>query len=101
MVLSIAIYNSQNLKLVICLFRVCSICPLDRTQSSATTSGQGKPESNGNKGVLCIPQSSSITGVSPSDYLVSYTGHSLEESYPFAEMQSLYSTALLVTWNSK
>ena len=33
--------------------------------------------SNGNEGVLCIPQSSSITGTSPSDCLVSYPGHSL------------------------
>ena len=37
--------------------------------------------SNGNKGVLRIPQSSSITGGSPSDCLVSYPGHSLRESY--------------------
>ena len=35
------------------------------------------PKSNGNEGVLCIPQSSSITETSPSDCLVSYTGHSL------------------------
>ena len=36
----------------------------------------------------------SITGTSPSDCLVSYTGHSLWwESYPSAEKQSLYSTA--------
>ena len=33
--------------------------------------------SNGNEGVLRIPQSSSIAGTSPSDYLVSYLGHSL------------------------
>ena len=32
---------------------------------------------DGNEGVLCIPQSSSITGTSPSDCLVSYAGHSL------------------------
>ena len=42
----------------------------------------------GNKEVLHIPQSSSITGVSLSDCLVSYPGH-----YPSAEMQLVYSTA--------
>ena len=44
------------------------------------------------KGVLHIPQSSSITGASPSDCLVSYPGYLLRESYPSAEMQSVYST---------
>ena len=39
--------------------------------------GQSVPGSYGNKGVHCIPQSSSITGSSPSDCLVSYPGHSL------------------------
>ena len=34
------------------------------------------------EGVLHIPQSSCITGPSLSDCLVSYPGHSLEESYP-------------------
>ena len=49
---------------------------MDRTLSGATTPGQSEPGSNGNKGVLHIPQSSSITGNSPSDCLVSYLGHS-------------------------
>ena len=40
--------------------------------SSATTLGQSEPGSNVNKGVLRIPQSSSITGTSSSDCLVSY-----------------------------
>ena len=41
-----------------------------------------------------IPQSSSITGVSPSDFLVSYLWHWLVGgSYPSVEMQSIYSTA--------
>ena len=35
------------------------------------------PGSDGNEGVLGIPQSSSIAGTSPSDCLVSYAGHSL------------------------
>ena len=51
---------------------------MDRTLSGATTPGQSGPGSDDNKGVLCIPQSSSITGTSPSDYLVSYLGHLLE-----------------------
>ena len=36
----------------------------------------------------------SIIGVSPSDCLVSYPGHLLGVSYPFAEKQLVYSTAL-------
>ena len=46
--------------------------------------------SNDNEGVLHIHQISR-TGASPSDGLVSYLGHSLEEgSYPSAEMQLAY-----------
>ena len=41
---------------------------------------------DGNEGVLRIPQSSSIAGTSPSDCLVSYPGHS-------AEKHSVHSTA--------
>ena len=48
-----------------------SIWPIDRTPSDATTVGQSGPRSDGNE-VLCIPESSSITGTSPSDCLVSY-----------------------------
>ena len=55
------------------------IWPIDRTLSGVTFSGQSGPRSNGIKGVLCIPQSSRITGASLSDCLVSYPGHSLEE----------------------
>ena len=47
--------------------------------------------SNGNEGVLHIPQISK-TGTSPSDCLLSKLGYSLEESYCSAEMQSVYST---------
>ena len=61
--------------------------------SGATTPGQSGPGSNVNEGMLCIPQSSNITGTSPSDCLVSYPGHSLGESYPSAEVQLVYSTA--------
>ena len=62
--------------------------------TGATTPGQSEPGRNGNEGVLCIRQSPSITGTSPSDCLVSYPGHSLVVgSYPSAEVQSVYSTA--------
>ena len=69
-----------------------SIWSINRTLSAACTPGQSGPGSDGSKGVLCIPQNSSITGASPSDCLVSYLGHSLEESYPSAEMETVYST---------
>ena len=54
-----------------------SIWHIDRTLSSATTPGQSGPGSNGNEEVLCISQSSSITGASPADCLVSYLEHSV------------------------
>ena len=90
-----------------------SIWPIDKTLSGATTPGQSGTRSDGNEDVLCIPQSSSITGATSSDCLMSYVGHSLEESienqsvyseapadcvtlrdsYPSTEMQSVYSAA--------
>ena len=70
-----------------------SIWPIDSSPTDSTTPGQSGPGSNGNKGVLCIPQSSRITGASPSGCLVSYLVHSLRESYPSAEMQLVYSLA--------
>ena len=45
-----------------------------RALSGATILGQRGAESNGNERVLRIPQSSSITGTSLSDRLVSYPG---------------------------
>ena len=54
-----------------------SIWPIDRILSGATTPGQSGPGSDGSERVLCIPQSSRNTGISPSDCLVSYLGHSL------------------------
>ena len=42
------------------------------TLPSATTPGQSEPGSDGNEGVIHIPQSSSITGASPLLFLVSY-----------------------------
>ena len=47
------------------------------TLSSATTLGQREPGSNGNEEVHQITQSSSISGASPSDCLVSYPEHTL------------------------
>ena len=66
------------------------IWPIDRTLSAATIPGQSWLGNDGNKGVLYITQSSSITEDSPSDCLVSYLGHALRESYPSAEMQLVY-----------
>ena len=54
---------------------------------------QSGPGSDSNKEVLHIPQSSSIIGASRSNLLVSYPGHLLGESYPSAEIQSVYPTA--------
>ena len=56
----------------------------------ATTPDESGPGSNGNEGLLRIPQSFSITGPSPSDCLVSYPGWG---TYPSAEKQSVYSIA--------
>ena len=70
-----------------------SIWPIDRTLSGATILGQSELGNDGNDEVLRITQSSSITEASPSDCLMSHSGYSLEESYPSAEMQSIYSAA--------
>ena len=67
--------NSRNHSLV--LFNP-EIGPL----SSATTLDLSGPGSDGNEGVLCIPQSSSITGTSPSNCLVSYPKQSLGDLSP-------------------
>ena len=53
---------------------------MDRTLSGATAPDQSGLGRDGNEGVPHIPQSSSITGTSSLDSLVSYTGHSLGES---------------------
>ena len=63
------------------------------TQSCATTPGQNGPGSDGIEGVLHIPQSSNITGASPSNGLISYLGHTLGKFYFSTEMQSVYSVA--------
>ena len=56
------------------------IWPRDETLSGASISSQSGPVSDDNEGALRISQSSYITGASPSDYLVSYTGHSLRNT---------------------
>ena len=63
------------------------------TLSGATTPGQSGPGNNVTKGVLCIPQSSSINGVLPSDCLEPYQEYSLRKFYPFAEIRSGYFAA--------
>ena len=72
-------------KMVIILLKY--IWPINKTLSGATTPNQSGPGSDGNKGALRIPQSSSITETSSSDCLVSYLGQLS------AEKQSVYSTA--------
>ena len=52
-----------------------SIWPIGRTFSGATPLGQTEPGSDGNEGVLCIPQRSSITEASQPDCLVPYPGY--------------------------
>ena len=67
----VLLHNSHNSTSVICLHTVRSIWPINRILSSATSSGQNGPWSNGDEGVLHIPQSSGITGALPSDSLMS------------------------------
>ena len=47
-----------------------SIWPIDKTQLGVTTQGQSEPGNNGNEKVLCISQSSSITGTTSLDCLM-------------------------------
>ena len=72
--------NSVKLKVKTVLFQTMEFCigtqvssirPIDRSLSGATTPGQSEPGNDGNKGVVCIPQSSSIIGASQSYCLVS------------------------------
>ena len=86
----VLLYNSHNLTSVICLHTICSIWPIERTLSSATTLGQSGPRTNGNEGLLWIPQIS-MAGTSLSDGLMSYPGNLLGgRSYSFAEMQMYF-----------
>ena len=65
---------------------------MNRALSGANILDQSGTGSDGNEEVLRIPQNSSITGISPSDCLVSYPGYLWGGSYPSAEVQSAYST---------
>ena len=67
------IYTQLNVKII--LFQIIQFSistqfsssrPIDSTLSGTTTLGQSGLGSNGNEGVLHIPQSSRITGASPS-----------------------------------
>ena len=69
-----------------------SIWPIDRPLSGSTTPGKSGLKSNGNEEVLHFPPKYSIIGTWPWYFLESYCAYSLRESYPSAEMQSLYST---------
>ena len=62
------------------------------TLSGATNPGQSGSGSDGNEGVHSIHQSSSITGTSPPDGLMSYTTIHLGKSYASTEKQSVYFT---------
>ena len=64
-----------------------------RTLLGTTIPDESVPGSDGKEEVLHIPQSSTITGASSSDCLMSYPGHLSLRSYPSAEMQSVYFTA--------
>ena len=83
----------QTIQFSICI-QFSPILLIDRTLPGNTTPYQSGPGSDGNEGVLRIPQSSCITVAPPSDCLVSYPWHSLRESYHSEEKQSVYSTAL-------
>ena len=63
------------------------------TLSGAAIPGQSWPGSNGNKGVIRIPQSSSITGTSPLGFYCRNQDTHGGGSYPSAEVQSVYSIA--------
>ena len=65
-------FKQFSLALVICLHSDdCSIWPIDRTLSGATTPDQSESRSNDNEGVLRISQSLNFTKASPSDCLES------------------------------
>ena len=57
---------------------------IDWTLSNTTSLVQSGPESDANEGVLHIPQSSSMTRASPSDYLMSYGEHSFGRRGPYS-----------------
>ena len=68
---------------------ISSICLIDKTLSGAIL------QVSVDLGVMAMKEYSTFfqTGSSILDGLMSYPGYLLGESYPFAEMQSVYSTA--------
>ena len=57
-----------------------SVWSVYRTLSGTTIHDQSEPQSNGNEGVLHITQSS-MSVASPSEGLISYSGHSLIQRF--------------------
>ena len=70
-----------------------SIRPINWTLSGATTKGHRGPGSGGSKGVLRIPQSSSVTEASPLYCLVSYLGHAFWGGVLLFCREAVYSIA--------
>ena len=77
-----------------------SIRHIDRTLSGNTTLGQSGPRSDGNKKVLRVLQSSSITGTSASDCLMLYPGYSMGGVLPLCRdsVDIFYSHSQLSYW---
>ena len=75
---------------------------IDRTLPGVTTQGQSGPWSNGDEGVLHIPQISKA-GASPSDCLMLYPGHTLEGFLPLCRdaVSVFYSPSRLGCWIPK
>ena len=63
--------------------QLSSIQPIDSALSGATTPAQSWPASNGNEGLLHIPQSPSFTHTSLLDCLAPYSVHSSAGVLPF------------------
>ena len=75
-----------------------SIWPIHRTLSGATTPGQSGPGSDGNEGVLLISQSSSITGTSLSDCLVSYSRTLVWGGLILLQLKQLVYSTITANW---
>ena len=74
-----------------------SIWPISWTLPGTTTPVQSRPGNDDDEEVLRIIQSSSFTEALQPDCLESHTGHTFREPYPPAEIQLVYSAAL-VDW---
>ena len=68
---------------------------IDRTLFAAATPGQSRHGSDGNEEVLRIPQSFSITGVSPSDCLMSHPEHTWARGLTLPQK---YSRCIVLSW---